>query len=71
MGDCALSEDLLAQYKKLRFSRADSSSALLIKVDKSKNTLEVDESYENTSLEQIAQNLEEAHPRFIVYSFSM
>lgn len=71
MGDCKPSEDLLAAFKKLRFSRANYSSALLLKVDKAKNSLEVDETFEETSLESVAQELEEGNPRFIIYSFSM
>jgi hypothetical protein len=71
-GDCIIDKSILEDYNKnFRFSKADHSIALLLKIDVKDMTVVVDEEYRdpNTTLELIAEDLEESTPRFILYSY--
>lgn len=71
-GDCIIDKSLLEDYSKnFRFSKADHSIALLLKINVKDMTVVVDEEYKdpNTTLELIAEDLEESTPRFILYSY--
>lgn len=67
--DCVITDELKAVYKKLRFSRDDFSNGLIIKINTKAMTVELDEEYKDTTLEEIAEDLEEQNPRFVVFSY--
>ena len=68
----AVDTSILENYQKnYRISRNDHSMAMLLKINLKEMKLEVEEEYRepDTTLEAIAEELEESNPRFIVYSY--
>lgn len=57
--------------KKFRFQKHTTNSALILKVNREKQTLEVDEELENVELEDLQDTLPSHQPRFIVYSYKL
>ncbi|XP_049883946.1 glia maturation factor beta [Pectinophora gossypiella] len=68
---CDIGDDVKEVLKKFRFQKHSSNSALILKVNRQKQALEVDEELENVDLEELQDILPSHQPRFIVYSFKM
>ncbi|VVC99903.1 unnamed protein product [Leptidea sinapis] len=68
---CDIGEDVKEVLKKFRFQKHTSNSALILKVNRDKQALEVDEQLEDIELEQLQDILPSHQPRFIVYSYKL
>ncbi|XP_026313908.1 glia maturation factor beta [Hyposmocoma kahamanoa] len=68
---CDITEDVKETLKKFRFAKHSSTAALILKVNREKQVLEVDEELENVELEELQDILPSHQPRFIVYSYKM
>eukprot|EP01099_Mayorella_cantabrigiensis_P004744 TRINITY_DN3615_c0_g1_i1.p1 TRINITY_DN3615_c0_g1~~TRINITY_DN3615_c0_g1_i1.p1 ORF type:complete len:156 (-),score=48.74 TRINITY_DN3615_c0_g1_i1:80-502(-) len=67
---CAISEDIKTQFKKFKMGKSSSSAAFLMKIDKDKLIVEIDEVIDNVgSLSDFAEELPEFAPRFIALSY--
>ncbi|PZC76068.1 glia maturation factor beta [Helicoverpa armigera] len=68
---CDITDDVKEVLKKFRFQKHTTNSALILKVNREKQTLEVDEELENVELEDLQDTLPSHQPRFIVYSYKL
>ena len=71
-GNAVINQDLLDTYSKsFRFSKNDHSMALVLKINMKDMTVTIEENYDSpdTTLELVAEDLEESTPRFILYSY--
>ncbi|XP_045508604.1 glia maturation factor beta [Colias croceus] len=68
---CDIGDDVKEVLKKFRFQKHESNSALILKVNREKQTLEVDEEVHNIELEELQDILPSHQPRFIVYSYKL
>ncbi|TIA69979.1 hypothetical protein E3P77_03488 [Wallemia ichthyophaga] len=59
------------ELRKFRFSRLEGISVLIVKINKQKLCLEVDERLENISVEELADELPENAPRYVVISYPL
>ncbi|PWN29376.1 glia maturation factor beta [Jaminaea rosea] len=63
---------LLKRLEAFRMAkRSASSAAVVIKIDKAKLTMDVEEEYENIGLEELEEELPENTPRFILLSYRL
>ncbi|KAJ5067971.1 hypothetical protein M0811_09340 [Anaeramoeba ignava] len=68
-GICELSEDFRDQYKTLSFGKQEINTALILKIDMKTKEVIVDKKLSETTIEEIAEELPSAAPRYIVYSY--
>ncbi|XP_018620699.1 glia maturation factor gamma [Scleropages formosus] len=66
---CDVDTSLIEKLKKFRFRKETSNSAILMKIDKEKQLVVLEEEYDDISLEDLRNELPERQPRFIVYSY--
>ncbi|XP_055015106.1 glia maturation factor beta [Boleophthalmus pectinirostris] len=66
---CQVDEDLVKKLKDFRFRKGTSNAAIIMKIDKEKQQVVLDEEYEDISPEELKDELPERQPRFIVYSY--
>jgi len=71
MTTCAIPDELLEAFKKFKLSKDNANAALILKVDlqSSPPQVVVEEEKKNVTLEEIAEDLIESQPRYIVYSY--
>eukprot|EP00026_Physarum_polycephalum_P020137 Phypoly_transcript_22528.p1 GENE.Phypoly_transcript_22528~~Phypoly_transcript_22528.p1 ORF type:complete len:142 (-),score=26.35 Phypoly_transcript_22528:98-523(-) len=72
MGTCIIPDELMEEYKKFKLDKSTAeNSALILKVDllSEPPKVVVDEIRKQVSLEEIAEDLTESQPRYIVYSY--
>uniref|UniRef100_A0A336MIW9 cytidine deaminase n=1 Tax=Culicoides sonorensis TaxID=179676 RepID=A0A336MIW9_CULSO len=67
---CDISDDVKEELKKFRFSKSN-NAALILKVDREKKLIVVDELIEDVSLEDLQEQLPSHQPRYIIYSYKM
>ncbi|ORY27360.1 hypothetical protein BCR39DRAFT_560089 [Naematelia encephala] len=63
--------DVKDELKKFRFAHRKGSSALSVKIVKSSLTMAVDEELKDMSVEEIADELPENSPRYVVLSYEL
>ncbi|XP_053621847.1 glia maturation factor beta [Plodia interpunctella] len=68
---CDIGETVKETLKKFRFQKHTSNRALILKVNREKQMLEVDEELEDVQLEELQDVLPSHQPRFIAYSYKM
>ncbi|CAG9577025.1 unnamed protein product [Danaus chrysippus] len=68
---CDIGEDVKEKLKKFRFQKHTSNCALILKVNRDKQALEVDDELDNIELEDLQEILPSHQPRFIVYSYKL
>jgi len=66
---CDIDPDLKKEMRKLRFRSKKEGEAIIMKVDKEKRLIILDEILEDCDAEEIKDALPEHVPRFIAYSF--
>ncbi|XP_048837501.1 glia maturation factor gamma-like [Brienomyrus brachyistius] len=66
---CEVEDSLLEKLKRFRFRKETSNAAILMKIDKEKQLVILEEEYEDISLDDLKNELPERQPRFIVYSY--
>lgn len=64
-----MDEDLVQKLKKFRFRKETSNAAIIMKIDKEKQEVVLEEEFEDISPEELKDELPERQPRFIVYSY--
>ncbi|XP_051168643.1 glia maturation factor beta [Leptopilina boulardi] len=68
---CDIEDDVKDALKKFRFRKSQTNAALILKVDREKQKVCIDEFVEDIQMEEV-QDLIPAHqPRYIVYSYKM
>jgi len=70
---CKIPEDVKGTLKKFRFGKGKSPSttALILKINREKMELEVEESLEECTVDEIRSELPVQQPRFIVLSYEV
>lgn len=68
---CDIGEDVKDALKKFCFRKHTTNSALIVKVNREKQALEVEEELDDVTLETLQETLPSHQPRFIVYSYRM
>lgn len=66
---CDVAEDLVEKLRKFRFRRETNNAAIIMKIDKDKSLVVLDEELEGISPDELKDELPERQPRFIVYSY--
>ncbi|KIY72116.1 glia maturation factor beta [Cylindrobasidium torrendii FP15055 ss-10] len=65
-------QEIKDALKKFRFARrSQGSAALVIKINKSKLIMEQDDLYDDISIEELAEELPENSPRYVVLSYEL
>ncbi|XP_014255586.1 glia maturation factor beta [Cimex lectularius] len=65
---CEIEDDVKEALKKFRFRKAETSAALILKVDKQAQKICIDELVEDTSLDDLQEVLPGHQPRYVVYT---
>ncbi|WVF66336.1 hypothetical protein IAT40_001076 [Kwoniella sp. CBS 6097] len=63
--------EVLDKLKKFRFANAKSTTAISVKIVKADLAMKVDEEFEDQSIEEIAEELPENAPRYILISHEL
>ncbi|XP_035241374.1 glia maturation factor gamma [Anguilla rostrata] len=66
---CEVDETLKEKLKRFRFRKETNNAAILMKIDKEKQMVILEEEYDDISLDDLRNELPERQPRFIVYSY--
>ncbi|KAJ8045437.1 Glia maturation factor beta [Holothuria leucospilota] len=66
---CDVSEEAKKKIKAFRFKRASTNCALILKIDKEKLSIIVDEEHEDISLEELREELPSSQPRYVLYIY--
>eukprot|EP01112_Ceratiomyxa_fruticulosa_P011684 TRINITY_DN3195_c0_g1_i1.p1 TRINITY_DN3195_c0_g1~~TRINITY_DN3195_c0_g1_i1.p1 ORF type:complete len:139 (+),score=18.14 TRINITY_DN3195_c0_g1_i1:178-594(+) len=69
MAVCHLPDEIIAEFKKLKLARDPVDTALILKINPRAMVVEKDSILEKVSIEDIAQELPDSSPRYIIYSF--
>lgn len=68
---CQFDDNLVEELKKFRFSRSTADRAIVMKIDTTKMMLVIDEHYEDTTTDELREELPGHQPRFVIYSFKL
>ncbi|XP_072948559.1 glia maturation factor [Epargyreus clarus] len=68
---CDIPEDVMKALNVFRFQRIQHNSALIIKVNREKQSLQIDEELSDLEIEDLQEVLPSHQPRFIIYTFRM
>ncbi|KAJ8672580.1 hypothetical protein QAD02_003839 [Eretmocerus hayati] len=68
---CDIRDDVKDALKEFRFRKSQKNAALLLKVNREKQQVCVDELIENVQIEELQDIIPEHEPRYIVYSYKM
>ncbi|XP_023704032.1 glia maturation factor beta [Cryptotermes secundus] len=68
---CDIDDDVKDALKKFRFRKNDTNAALIMKVDREKQKICVDDLIEDVSVDDLREILPGHQPRFVVYSYCM
>ncbi|KAJ3432728.1 hypothetical protein M0813_22979 [Anaeramoeba flamelloides] len=68
MASCDLNEEIKEKLRKFSFSQAI-NSAMILKINRKENTVVVDRTIENASMEEFAKYMPDSVPRFILFSY--
>ncbi|XP_063681944.1 glia maturation factor gamma-like [Bolinopsis microptera] len=66
---CQLSPELAGVARKFRFRKAKNIGAITMKASAKTLTVELEETYEDTTIEDIADDLPTAEPRYLLISY--
>lgn len=66
---CEVAEELIKKLKAFRFRKATNNAAIVMKIDKDKRLVIVEDEFEDISPDDLQDELPERQPRFIVYSY--
>lgn len=68
---CDIDDDVKDALKKFRFRKNDTNAALIMKVDREKQKICIDDLIEDVSVDDLRERLPGHQPRFVVYSYCM
>ncbi|KAL1512501.1 hypothetical protein ABEB36_002084 [Hypothenemus hampei] len=66
---CEVTEDVKQALKEFRFRKEKNTAALILKVDREKQQIIIDEQLEDTSIDSLQENLPSHQPRFVILSY--
>ncbi|XP_075049750.1 glia maturation factor beta [Mixophyes fleayi] len=66
---CEVDEQLVEKLKKFRFRKETNNAAIIMKIDKDRRLVVLEEEHEDISPDELKDELPERQPRFIVYSY--
>merc|ERR1712112_712057 len=66
---CSIDTDLIKSVKKLTFRSSAEGEAIVMKVDTVAQSVVVDDTLEDISVDELREALPEHEPRFVAYSF--
>jgi len=66
---CDVDPALIDKMKKFRFRKEQTNAAFTMKIDKDKLLIQEEENFDNISIEDLASELPETQPRYILYSY--
>lgn len=66
---CDIDPELKEKLKLFRFRKAKTNAAIIMKVDKTRQMIVLDEEYEDYSVDQVREELPENQPRYVLYSY--
>ncbi|XP_034935923.1 glia maturation factor beta [Chelonus insularis] len=68
---CDIEDEVRKAIKDFRFRKSKKNAALIIKVNREKQTVCVDELIEDVEIDQLQEIIPSHEPRYIVYSYKM
>ncbi|XP_005184156.1 glia maturation factor gamma [Musca domestica] len=74
MGDsriCDISDEVRAILKEFRFRKSKLNSALILKVDREKQLVVIDDAIDDISVEDLQEQLPGHQPRYVIYTYKM
>eukprot|EP01113_Clastostelium_recurvatum_P046407 TRINITY_DN812_c0_g1_i2.p1 TRINITY_DN812_c0_g1~~TRINITY_DN812_c0_g1_i2.p1 ORF type:complete len:155 (+),score=36.95 TRINITY_DN812_c0_g1_i2:50-466(+) len=69
MAMCSLPDAVVTEFKKFKLAKDPANTGFILKVNKKDMIIELDETLTNVTVEEIAEQLPEAAPRYIIYSY--
>uniref|UniRef100_A0A6I8T1S1 Glia maturation factor, gamma n=2 Tax=Xenopus tropicalis TaxID=8364 RepID=A0A6I8T1S1_XENTR len=66
---CDVDPELKEKLRKFRFRKETNNAAILMKIDKEKQLVILEEEYQDISPDELQNELPERQPRFLVYSY--
>ncbi|OCT64982.1 hypothetical protein XELAEV_18041223mg [Xenopus laevis] len=66
---CDVDAELVEKLKKFRFRKETNNAAIIMKIDKDRRLVVLEEEHEGISPDELKDELPERQPRFIVYSY--
>ncbi|XP_055409600.1 glia maturation factor gamma isoform X1 [Bubalus kerabau] len=66
---CEVDPELKEKLRKFRFRKETDNAAIVMKVDKDRQMVVLEEEFQNISPEELKMELPERQPRFVVYSY--
>ncbi|XP_046739349.1 glia maturation factor beta [Diprion similis] len=68
---CDIEDDVKEELKKFRFRKNENNAALILKVDRERQKICIDELLEDITIDELQDSLPGHQPRYIVYSYKM
>jgi len=68
---CDICSDAKSEIQKFRFKKSTTNCALILKIDREKKLVVVDEEIDNVTLEELQDQLPSHQPRYVIYSYKM
>ncbi|RZF39545.1 hypothetical protein LSTR_LSTR001066 [Laodelphax striatellus] len=69
---CDIGDDVKEALKKFRFRKSETNAALILKVDREKQLIRIEDLIEDVSLDDLRETHLPSHqPRFVVYCYRM
>ncbi|XP_060516673.1 glia maturation factor beta [Cylas formicarius] len=66
---CEITSEVKQALKEFRFSKAQYTRALVLKVDREKQQIVIDDTLEDTTIEDLQESLASHQPRYIILSY--
>ncbi|ESO10662.1 hypothetical protein HELRODRAFT_72683, partial [Helobdella robusta] len=67
---CDVDPSLKERLKKFRFRKETDNAVIIIKIDKDKQLVVLDEEKRDCSIDEVREELPESQPRYLVYSYA-
>ncbi|XP_044734225.1 glia maturation factor beta [Chrysoperla carnea] len=68
---CDIDDDVKERLKQFRFKKNNTNAALILKVDREKQRICVDEEIEDIKIDDLQEQLPGHQPRYIIYNYRM
>ncbi|XP_061389829.1 glia maturation factor gamma [Musca vetustissima] len=68
---CDISDEVRAKLKEFRFRKSKLNSALILKVDREKQLVVIDDAIDDISVEDLQEQLPGHQPRYVIYTYKM
>ncbi|KAL5279898.1 GMFG family protein [Megaselia abdita] len=68
---CDISLELKEELRKFRFRKSSTNSALILKIDREKQIVILDEFLDDISVEELQETLPGHQPRYVIYTYKM